>query len=105
MLRHVRTCEPPDTPETQTLTAFAAGASYSKAKLRFLLALWCACRHRPFSIVEDPEFRKVIRMLYARAEVPSRIAVSRDIQHLLDHSRAQLIARFAVSPFASDHLL
>ena len=96
LLRHVRTCEPPETPESETLAAFASGATYSKAKYRYLLALWCARRHRPFSIVEDPEFRRIVRMLYARAETPSRISVSRDIQHLLGHARTRLIARLGV---------
>ncbi|KAI1787521.1 hypothetical protein LXA43DRAFT_857178, partial [Ganoderma leucocontextum] len=98
LLRHVRTCEPPETPESETLTAFTAGATYSKAKFRFLLALWCTRRHRPFSVVEDPEFRRVIRMLYRRAEIPSRISVSRDIQHLLEHSRGHLIAQLVSLP-------
>ncbi|KAI1782397.1 hypothetical protein LXA43DRAFT_845936, partial [Ganoderma leucocontextum] len=80
LLRHVRLCEPPETPESESLTSFAAGSTYSKAKFRFLLAIWCARHHRPFSVVEDPEFRKLVRMLYARAEIPSRISVSRDIQ-------------------------
>ena len=35
-------------------------------------------------------------MLYARAETPSRISVSRDIQHLLEHARTQLVARLGV---------
>lgn len=96
LLRHVRTCEPPETPESETLAAYASGATYSKAKYRYLLALWCARRHRPFSIVEDPEFRRIVRMLYARVETPSRISVSRDIQHLLEHARTQLVVRLGV---------
>ena len=76
--------------------SFAAGSTYSKAKFRYLLAIWCARRHRPFSVVEDPEFREMVRMLYGRAEIPSRISVSRDIQHLLEYSRVQLINKLLV---------
>ena len=106
LLRHVRMCEPPDTPESETLAAYASGgpgATYSKAKFRYLLALWCARRHRPFSIVEDPEFRRIVCMLYTRAETPSRISVSRDIQHLLAHARTQLIVQLAVRGFPVAH--
>ena len=96
LLRHVRVCEPPETLEVESLTSFAAGSTYSKAKFRFLLAIWCARSHRPFSVVEDPEFRQIVRMLYSRAEIPSRISVSRDIQVLLDDSRARLVALLLV---------
>ena len=96
LLRHVRTCEPPETAETEVIMSFAAGSTYSKAKFRYLLAIWCARRHRPFSVVEDPEFREVVRMLYGRAEIPSRISVSRDIQHLLEYSRVRLINKLLV---------
>ncbi|KAI1783397.1 hypothetical protein LXA43DRAFT_859340, partial [Ganoderma leucocontextum] len=96
LLRHVRTCEPREMPEAEAITVFASGGTYSKAKFCYLLVLWCARRHRPFSVVEDPEFRQIVRMLYARAETPSRISVSRDIQHLLEHARTHLIARLTV---------
>ena len=96
LLRHVRTCEPPETPESETLAVFASGATYSKAKYRYLLALWCARRHRPFSIVEDPEFCRIVHMLYMHAETPSCISVLCDIQHLLRHARMCLIACLGV---------
>ena len=98
LLRHVRTCEPPETPESETMASFASGVTYSKAKFRYLLAMWCAHRHRPFSVVEDPEFREVVQMLYGRAEIPLRISVAHDIQHLLEHSHVQLINKLLVRP-------
>lgn len=78
------------------MTSFAAGSTYSKAKFRFLLAIWCARRHRPFSVVEDPEFHQIIQMMYSRADIPSRISVSRDIQHLLEASRERLVSLLLV---------
>ncbi|RPD53481.1 hypothetical protein L226DRAFT_443646, partial [Lentinus tigrinus ALCF2SS1-7] len=58
------------------------------------LAMWCSTRHRPFAAVEDPEFREILRMLYAKVEVPSRFTVSRDIQTILDETTARLLQRF-----------
>ena len=33
--RHADACDPEDTPEAETITAFAHGATYSPARLRF----------------------------------------------------------------------
>ncbi|KAI1791362.1 hypothetical protein LXA43DRAFT_860282, partial [Ganoderma leucocontextum] len=78
--RHVKTCDPDDTPETEMITAYANGAQYSAGRMRYLIMMWVARRHRSFQIVEDPEFWEIVRMLYAKAQLPSRVTVSRDIQ-------------------------
>ena len=94
--RHANSCEPANTAESEAITAFANGATYSPARLRFLLAMWCASRHRPFAIVEDPEFKAILHMLYGRVNVPSRVTVSRDVQHIVDETMTRLIERFEV---------
>ena len=58
--------------------------------------MWCASRHRPFAIVEDPEFKAILHMLYGRVNVPSRVTVSRDVQHIVDETMTRLIDRFEV---------
>ncbi|RDX41722.1 hypothetical protein OH76DRAFT_1303222, partial [Lentinus brumalis] len=69
--RHVDLCDPDETPESEAISAFAHGATYSPARLRFLIAMWCAARHRPFAIVDDPEFQEMLRMLYGKVKLPS----------------------------------
>lgn len=96
--RHVLKCEPAKSPESEAISAFAAGSTYSAARVRYYLALWCARRHRPFLAVEDPEFRALLRMLYSRAEVPSRVTVSRDVQLIMSHCKNNVIALFEVCP-------
>ena len=88
--RHVKACEPVDTPETEMITAYAGGATYSPARLRFLVAMWCARRHRPFGIVEDPEFHEIAHMLYSKAKIPLRWTVSRDVQTLFDSTKVRV---------------
>ena len=94
--RHRQLCDPENIAQTEQIRTFASGVQYTPPRFRYLAAMWCARRHRPFSVVEDPEFCEVVRMLYGRAEIPSRISVSRDIQHLLEYSRVQLINKLLV---------
>lgn len=84
--RHIKSCDPEATAETQLITDFAQGANYSYVWLRFLLVMWIARRHRPFTIVEDPEFCEILRMLYVRVQIPSRIMVSRDLKDFFSDS-------------------
>ncbi|KAH9852421.1 hypothetical protein C2E23DRAFT_730680 [Lenzites betulinus] len=78
--RHMSGCDPDDIPEVELITAYAQGASYSAARMRFYIAMWCARHHRPFVVVEDPEFRQLLKMLYAKAEIPKRMTVARDVR-------------------------
>ena len=100
LLRHVRNCEPEETPEVELLASFAAGSTYSKAKFRFKLAVWIARRHRPFNLVEDPEFRELLYMLYGRVEIPSRKSTARDVLSLVRYVKQQLIARLQVNKYS-----
>ena len=94
--RHVKQCEPTDDPEVQLIEQYASGATYSYHRLRFLLAMWSARRHRPFSVVEDPEFCVIVKMLYSRAEIPSRVTVSRDVSDIFNESKKRVIAMLKV---------
>ncbi|OJT02144.1 Zinc finger BED domain-containing protein RICESLEEPER 1 [Trametes pubescens] len=96
--RHVLKCEPAQTPESEVITAFAAGSTYSAARVRYYLALWCARHHRPFLAVEDAEFRALLRMLYGRVEIPSRVTVSRDVQLIMHHCKVIVVALFQAYP-------
>ena len=94
--RHVKACEPEDSPETEKITTYASGGQYSPARMRFLIAMWVARRHRAFQIVDDPEFQEIVRMLYQKAQLPSRVTVSRDVQHIYVMSKANVIKLFKV---------
>ena len=96
LARHARACDPEDTPETEIITAYASGAQYSPGRMRFLVAMWVARRHRPFQIVEDAEFREIVCMLYQKAQLPSRWTVSQDVQHLHGLSKKNVIKLFKV---------
>ncbi|PIL30809.1 hypothetical protein GSI_06977 [Ganoderma sinense ZZ0214-1] len=91
---HVDTCDPDPTLESEAITAFANGATYSSARMRFLLAMWCTSCHHPFKVVEDPEFRAMLGMLYGKVQIPSCITVSHDVQLILDETMAQLMDQF-----------
>ena len=94
--RHVKQCEPMEDPEVQLIEQYASGATYSYPRLRFLLAMWSARRHRPFAIVEDPEFHAIVKMLYPRVELPSRVTVSRDVSDIFKESKKRVIAMLKV---------
>lgn len=64
------------------LSLYAHGITYTAERMHLLLALWCARRHRPYAIVEDPEIKEVFRMLYPRVYIPSCSTVSRDVKVL-----------------------
>ncbi|KAL1937047.1 hypothetical protein VTO73DRAFT_15573 [Trametes versicolor] len=98
LVRHVSKCEPQETPEKEAITAFAQGSTYSPARMRYYIALWCARHHRPFVIVDDNEFRALLRMLYGRVEIPSRVTVSRDIQAIMRFCKGLVIALFEAYP-------
>ncbi|KAJ3511231.1 hypothetical protein NMY22_g15715 [Coprinellus aureogranulatus] len=78
--RHVRTCPAgqPVTTQSTALTNYVHGHSYSSARHRVSLSLWCARAKRPYAIVEDAELVGLFKDLYAGVEMPSRVTVSRD---------------------------
>ncbi len=91
--RHVNACDSKVAPDGATISNFAHGSTYNKATFRVQLALWIARRFRPFAIVEDPEFRNLLTMLYARVDIPSAKTISRDIKeiHALARENVKLV--------------
>lgn len=83
LMRHVKNCDP--LKPSKQIVAYANGTTYSPARFRYLIAMWCARRHQPFIIVEDPELVEIFQMLYCRVNIPSHVMVSRDIQEIFEH--------------------
>jgi hypothetical protein len=54
------------------------------------IALWIARRHRPFSIVEDPELIEIFTDLNNKVITPSRHTVSRDVKEIFLVSRGKV---------------
>ncbi|KAH9848306.1 hypothetical protein C2E23DRAFT_739823 [Lenzites betulinus] len=94
---HVKACNPTDMAQADLITAYTHGVSYSLACLRYLLALWCARRHCPFCLVEDPELCVIFRMLYDKIDIPSQWTILRDICLLQTHAHNGVVAHFKVS--------
>ena len=80
--KHINTCDPTKTHESEAITAYANGSSYTAARMRYLLTKWIARRFRPFIIVEDPELIEIFQMLYARVQIPSAKTISRDMKEI-----------------------
>ncbi|TBU29091.1 hypothetical protein BD311DRAFT_662155 [Dichomitus squalens] len=64
----------------------------------FLIAMWVARRHHAFQIVDDPEFCEIVRMLYQKAALPSRVMVSWDVQDIHDLLKANVLKLFKNLP-------
>lgn len=90
LARHVRKCDGQEAPKTQKIVEFAHGSTYSKGRMRFLLAKWVSVRRRPYVIIEDPELLEIFCMLYAKVEVPHPTTLSHDIREIFKISREQL---------------
>ena len=100
LLDHQRNCDPADILESQKIKAFANGVTYSAARFRYLLAMWCARRHRPFNIVTDEELVDIFKMLYARVDIPHPTTVSRDVKEIFELCKKNVIDTLQVrSPF------
>ncbi|KAH9856053.1 hypothetical protein C2E23DRAFT_723372, partial [Lenzites betulinus] len=98
--RHISGCDPEDVPEVELITAYAQGTSYSGARLRFYIVMWCARHHRPFAIVEDAEFRQLLEMLYAKTEIPKRMTVARDMRMIHAHCKDRVSVYLKVTLFS-----
>ncbi|PIL27248.1 hypothetical protein GSI_10392 [Ganoderma sinense ZZ0214-1] len=96
--RHINVCVPPTALNATQITGYAQGVNYSYARVRYLLAMWIARRHRPFTIVEDLEFCELLHMLYARVEIPSRVTISRDLKDIFEDSCARVKTKLQSVP-------
>lgn len=54
------------------------------------LALWIVRRHRPFSIVADPELIEILTDLNNKVIVPSPTTLSRDVREFFVISRLKV---------------
>jgi hypothetical protein len=78
--RHVERCSSRLAPAGQRINEFAHGSTYSKAELRYLITLWVSSCHRPFAIVNDPPLQRILKMLFAKVDIPSPSTVSREVK-------------------------
>ncbi|KAF7797747.1 hypothetical protein EIP86_008947 [Pleurotus ostreatoroseus] len=97
LARHAKKCDGQEAPDTQKITEFAHGSTYSKARMRFLLAKWVSVRHRPYFIIKDPKLLEIFRMLYAKVEVPHPTTLSRDVHEIFKILRERLSLALEVS--------
>ena len=103
--RHIDLCIPVDAPEVQLMENYSRGVTYSWERMRYQLAMWCARRHRPFSIVEDREFQEILQMLYPKVRLPSRFTISRDIRMVHDVTRDSVKDYLGVSSYSLMRML
>jgi hypothetical protein len=61
------------------------------------IALWIARRHRPFSIIKDPELIDILVDLNSKVITPSRYTVSRDVKEIFQMSRSKVSQILKVS--------
>lgn len=94
---HSDRCTPRATTTISSIASFAQGSTYLYPKFCVKLALWVACRHRPFLIVEDEELIDIFMDLNNRVEVPSPITVSRDVKEIFQISRVKVAEILQVS--------
>ncbi|KAI0804478.1 hypothetical protein BC629DRAFT_1283162 [Irpex lacteus] len=88
--RHLNHCAGKAAPPGQGINDFAHGSTYSKARMRYLCAVWVARHHRPFTIVQDDELVDIFRMLYSRVEVPHPTTLSRDVREIYEMTRDEI---------------
>ncbi|KAJ7719782.1 hypothetical protein B0H14DRAFT_2642876 [Mycena olivaceomarginata] len=89
LLNHTRDCAPkPDLFSQQgMMRSFVSGSTFKHGKLRTLTTLWVTWRRRPFKIVEDPEFRKIIHLFNPSAHKHSAGTQACDVRRLYKLSR------------------
>jgi hypothetical protein len=79
---HVAACAGTRAEDQKDIKAFAQGSTYQKELLRVYVGLWAASSYRPFSIVEDPYFVRIVQMFHPDAAqgLPSDTTISRDVK-------------------------
>ena len=99
MTRHIGKCVKKELPDNQKIISFAQGSTYSKGKLRFLLAMWISQCHRPYSIIEDGPLQDILKMLHAKVKIPSRKTLSRDVLETFNLAQQNVIQYLQVCFF------
>ena len=90
LAQHAAACAGAVVPDHKSINMFAHGSTYTKPRFRYLLAKWIFRNHRPFAIIQDKELLQILRMLYAKVEVPSPNTVSRDVREIFALTRKQV---------------
>ncbi|KAM5530251.1 hypothetical protein V8D89_016080 [Ganoderma adspersum] len=91
LTRHRLLCEPEETGQMQMIEAYASGTAYSPAWIRYLIAMWCTRRYRPFTIVDDPKFLAMMCMLYGKVKIPSCFTVSHNIRDIMVFTKGHVM--------------
>src|SRR5271154_728823 len=84
LIRHADTCDPKGSASSRAMSNFIHGTTYNPGRFRLGLTIWIACRHRPFTIVNDPEFIELLTSLNDKVAIPSARTVSRDVQEAFE---------------------
>ncbi len=101
--KHVDKCDPPVATSNHSIAQFVAGSTYNKAEFRYLTSVWIARCQQPFAIVKDELLLDMLKMLYAKVEVPSGSTVSRDIKEIWAISKTE-VASFLQSLKSAIHI-
>jgi hypothetical protein len=70
LVHHAKTCTGIASTGFGSIAAFVHGSTYTSHKFRMKIALWVACRHRPFTIVKDDELIKNIHGQTTKLKFP-----------------------------------
>jgi hypothetical protein len=77
-------------PGSGSIAAFTQGSTYIPHKLQMKIALWIACHHQPFSIIEDPELIDILTDLNSKVVTPSQYTVSCDVKEIFQMSQSKV---------------
>ena len=103
LVNHANRCDGTLDANQGSVEQFAHGSTYSKELLRVYVDLWTATSYRPFVIVDDPYFIKIIQMFNPKAELPSDSTISRDVKEFLQIGQDNLKAFIKVSKHIPHH--
>jgi hypothetical protein len=88
------------------MNAFASGSTYKHERLRTLIVRWVTGCRRPISVVVDPDFLDIVKMLNPHALIPSRNTVTRDIKIMYSLAKVKLKdvlqVSFCCAPISTD---
>jgi hypothetical protein len=103
---HASDCLPAHAVEAgqSSIEQFAGRSTYQKDLLCVYIDLWIATSYRPFLIMEDQYFIKIIAMLNPLADLPSPPTISHDIKEFLVIDQENLKAFVKVCTYAISYL-
>lgn len=85
-------------PENQaSILPFAQGSTYSPELLRLYEVFWVVSASRPFSIVNDEWFIRILEMFNPQVERWSGMTIGRDVREFFKIGQKNLAALIAVS--------